>query len=210
MYWPNQNKILTAFLFLVVCINPARAQFIANDTLAQIVKKVFFDKRVYDKIFIKHGEFTDKSSVLLLTNMPFSRHYGEKIIEERSGWNNIVGEKRYASIYGEAEEGTVIAAMAYYGSDYVLFTALHEFSFSDNEANLVFHTTSKHRIDSLADRYVKVTSSLINKKGEWIIKDLKIEKTTCCDEYIYDVGEIIDERHYYYFPPGFIRKPDEH
>lgn len=201
---------MISLLLFVFCASSTYAQLIDNDTLAQVVRKVFYDKRVYDKIFTHHPEFMDKPSILLMNNIPFMRHYTEEVMGKLMDMDDQVGKKRYANIYLKSDQGDVVLTIPYYGSESVLFTAIHKFSYTSSEANLIFHTGSKNMIDSLADNYVKVTSSLIYRKGEWEIKKLKIEKTDCCKEYPYDALEIIDERHYYYFPPGYVRKkPDD-
>jgi hypothetical protein len=165
------------------------AQF--TDTLAQIAKVVFYEKTVYKKIFIEHKDYVDGPSVLLLPNRPMAIKYPR--LTDKIDSNDKVGKQAYSTLYLNEKGGPIILTMPRYDTTHVLFVGFHKFSYTSTDANVEFRTTSKVKVDSLSDRYIKVTCSLKNKNGEWKIEKLKMEKNNCCKDYPYYALDIISE-----------------
>lgn len=187
-----KRSAIVLSLFFILAENNAFAQF--TDTLSQIAKIVFYEKSVYKKIFIEHKDYVKGPSVLLLPNMPMTRKYPD--LADRIGINNVVGKQSHSALFLSEEKGVVILTIPRYDSDHALFAGIHKFSYSATEALVELHTTSRYMVDSLANRYIKVTCWLKNKNGTWRIDKLKIEKNDCCKDFPHYSLEILDDRHY--------------
>jgi hypothetical protein len=186
------TRKLIVLLLVILNYSIGFAQF--TDTLAQIAKVVFYEKTVYKKIFMEHKDYVDGSSVLLLPNLPMTRKYPR--LTDKIEINDKIGNQNYTTLYLNEKGGPIILTLPRYDTTHVLFVGFHRFSYTPTEANVEFHTTSKTKVDSLSDRYIKVICSLKNKNGEWKIVKLKMEKNDCCKDYPYYAWDIISE--YYY------------
>lgn len=177
-------------LIITLSIFSGQCLYAQNDTLVQVVRKVFYEKKVYDRIFFDYtaGEIDGYPYMpsgryaLIFSDSIFQKKY-PGLLEKLAISHGTVGVLLSIPFIKE-QEGEVWVTSHTLDDRKDLFITFDHLSFSDRESKLVFHTTS-WTDKSMKGKYVKVTCSLKRKNDEWRISTLKIDMIPCCDMYMF-------------------------
>lgn len=161
-----------------------------EDNLRQVIRKTFYDKRIYDKIFFEYeskgittfmqgykkglkGAFVLPDTIL--------QHQIPNLLE-------IVGTSHATEKYFMTmtlvshPDGNVYVTSNIMDGGILLFVDFDRIILSKRTSLLAFHTTSWSEIPSMKENYVSVECELRRKRKGWKIKQLKIVPRPCCSK----------------------------
>jgi hypothetical protein len=187
------------FPFIVVALifssQPLQGQ---NENLVNVLKKVFYEKTIYDKIFFDYHpmgsmlyDLQDGRYTFILPNRIFQKEYPEILDKLSASW--ATERKSFTLTFIKEPESTVFISNTFlFDQSKKLFVIFEEISISKGGAKLSFYTNSIVGTEELKDKYVRVEAFLKNRKGKWRIKELQIVSKLCCTDIYPDLHKSLE------------------
>lgn len=157
-----------------------------NETLVNVLKKAFYEKKIYDRIFFDYWgmgnvpyDFQDGQYTFIYSNKIFQKEYPEIMDKLSASWG-AEGKVYTVTFIKEAASTVFIATNILFDQNKKLFVIFEEISISQDDAKLSFYTNSIVAREELDDKYIQVEVFLKNRKGKWRIKELRVFSKPCC------------------------------
>jgi hypothetical protein len=159
-----------------------------EDNFRQVVRCVFYNKQVYDKIFFEYesqgittfmeGYKKGLKGAFMLPDTNVQRQYPG--ILELVGTSHATEKYFMTMTLLSHPDGNVYASSNILDRGISIWIDFDRILLTKGKAILEFHTTSWSKISSMMDKYVSVECELKRKRRGWKIISLKITPQPCC------------------------------
>lgn len=166
------NKVISFLLLLLLKSYHGSSQ---NTELLPVIKQVFFQKDVFDEIFLEPTEKGGRKIAYIMADTIFQR-INPGILE------SLQRERGKVTLLDEnSTTVNVINDPWFYINTAPLFVLFKRWEVTPKMIELTFRTSSLYLREQMKDRYILVSCVLVKEKDNWHLKHTKIKKKDCCD-----------------------------